>query len=217
MTIKYQVVLAPVFLAHIYHQDSRAGWKEGSTTCVGIKIQTEALQADLHQREQSISEYDPKSQRTKTTVHKRFHSAEVVLKSSELRAVRSLFLEPQKALFSTSTAYDEPDAPGLPDCDAEPQESEWLDFDDFTEMDWALSDVQPRIWLIPCGFVPRFTYLKRVPLSGPNSETSKFGNEDTHNCLQGREDCKFGQEILHTLYLLTISYHSGSKHSEAVR
>jgi len=199
VTIKYQVVLAPVFVAHIYHQDSRAGWKEGTTTCVGIKVQTEALQVDLHQREQLTSEYDAKSQRTKTTVRKRFNSAEVVLRDSEIRAVRSLFMEPQKALFSTSTEYDEPDAHGLPNYDVEPRDSDWLDLDDFAEVDWTLSDAQPRIWLVPCGFVPRFTYLKRVPLSDLNSnETSKFGNEDTHNCLQGREDCKFSPRILYS-------------------
>lgn len=200
-TIKYQVVLEPVFVAHIYHQDSRAGWKEGSTTCVGIKVQIEALQADLHQREQFMTEYDPKSRRTKTTVHRRFHSAEVVLKSSEIRAVRTLFMEPQKALFSTSTEYDEPDAPGLPDCDVEPHDSEWLDFGDFVDVDWTPSDAEPRIWLIPCGFIPRFTYLKRVP--PPDSSSSKasiFGDENTHNCLQGREDCRSMQETPPTCY-----------------
>lgn len=111
------------------------------------------------------------------------------MKSTEMRAVRALFSEPQKALFSTATEYDEPDAPVLPDTDPEPKSSEWFDLDDFVEVDWAPSDTDPRIWLVPCADLPRFTFLKRDPHTDSVRHSSKFGAEDTHNCLQGREDC----------------------------
>lgn len=184
-TIKYRIVLAPLVISHIYHQDSRAAWKDGTTTCVGIKLQMDELHADMHQREQIVKEYDANSKRTIARAHKLFDSAEVVMSNSELRAVRAFFAEPQKALFPTPTEFDEPSAAGLPDSDPEPLNSPWIDMDDFVEMDWVPSDIRPRIWLIACGFCPRFTYLKRVPTTA-----SSFGDEGTHNCLQGREECE---------------------------
>lgn len=174
----------------------------------------EVFQADLHQREQLLTEHDPKSGAVKKTLHKVFNAAEVVLKSAEIRAVRAFFKEPQKALFSTSTEYDEPDAPALPDSDPEPFRSEWRDLDDFVEVDWSPSDSDPRIWLIPSGFIPRVTYLKRAQ-SGPNaSGTSRFGNEDSHMCLQGREDCQYCPLLFPSSSPNLI--HSGSNDTTAV-
>lgn len=121
----------------------------------------------------------------------------MVFTTSELRAIRAVFAEPQKSLFPVPSGRDELDGPSLPTAACEPLSSPWVDLDDFVETDWSPSDEQPQIWLIPCGFCPRFTYLKRVPaprdseIPEDSSGHSRFGQEDTHTCLQGKEDCVF--------------------------
>ena len=190
-TIKYRITLEPLLISHIYNQETKAGWKEGLTSCVGIKVMVNQFQADMHQREQLFIEKDSTG-RTKLVPHKPFYSSEVVFTDLELRAVRAVFADPQKALFSTSMTSEEPEF-SVPSDASEPLTSPWVDLDDFVETDWAPSDLSPQIWLLPCGFCPRFTYLKRVPLkdSAHPTHPSPFGNEDSHHCLQGMEDCEF--------------------------
>ncbi|KAF8341579.1 RNA pol II promoter Fmp27 protein domain-containing protein [Cantharellus anzutake] len=187
-TIKYRITLEPLLISHVYNQEEKAGWKEGLTSCVGIKVMVNQFQTDMHQREELFIEKNSTG-KTMLVPHKPFYSSEVVLTGLELRAVRAVFAEPQKALFSTSMTTEDPDF-SVPDDDPEPFSSPWVDLDDFVETDWVPSDPSPKIWLLPCGFCPRFTYLKRVPLKDFAHPThpSPFGNEDSHHCLQGMED-----------------------------
>jgi Fmp27, WPPW motif-containing RBG unit len=187
-TIKYRITLAPLLISHVYHQESQAGWKAGQATCVGIKLMMDHFHADMHQREQVTSVLDQITGQIRSTGHKPFYSAEVVLIGSELRAVRAIFAEPEKALFSVPVDGAEPETQ-VPNAPSEPLSSPWVDLDDFVQLDWSPSDRAPRIWLIPCGFCPRFTYLKRVPIQDSGA-SSRFGQEDTHHCLQGMEDCE---------------------------
>ncbi|KAF8314787.1 hypothetical protein DL93DRAFT_2227867 [Clavulina sp. PMI_390] len=184
-TVKYRIDVAPLFISHIYHQDSRTGWQEGNTTCVGVKMQAQNFRADLHQQKVLNSKFDTKLGRLKQVYHKQFNAAEAVLTETEVRAVRARFSEPQKARFSgnTETEYNEPDAPVLPDDGQEPDDSDWRDMDDFVELSWTPGDPDPSLWLVPFAFVPRFNYLKH----SANSDSWRFGHENTHICLHGQQ------------------------------
>lgn len=194
-TIKYRFSLSSVFISHVYSQESTKGWEEGITPCVGVKALIETFQADLHQREQTITIKDAKSGVVKTIAKKPFHAAEVVITGLSLRVLRAVFTEPEKTMVQLDGKHeDEPTV--LPPGPTEDFSSAWVDLDDFRELNWTQTDRQPRLWLLPIGECPRFTFFKRVslqqasPKEGAGIETSKFGNEDTHVCFLGKQDCK---------------------------
>ena len=134
---------------------------------------------------------------TKKIRHKPFYAAEVKLVNLKLRAFASTFSEPLKQ----TVALDEP-GPELRKGQARvPNDDnalEWLDRDDFVEIDWVPSDRNPTISFIPVAACPRFTYVRQssgqAVLSESQStmttETSRFGSEDTHVCLMGKEPCE---------------------------
>jgi hypothetical protein len=192
-----------LFICHVYNQDSVAGWKNGSTRCVGIKTKVDSFHADLHQREQAVTKIDPRFGTPTTTYHKPFYAAEVVLTGLELRAVRGLFAEPEKALLGAMHEPEtKPEDEDLPTSATADLSSMWVDLDDFTDADWAPTDKQPKLWLLEAGSCPRFTYYKRVHAARPSyrrdggmepleAEVSKFGEEDSHICFLGKEACEY--------------------------
>lgn len=205
VTIKYKFSLSPLFISHVYRQDSRASWATGITPCVGIKAVVETFQADLHQRDQVESTKDEATGLIKTKTHKPFYAAEVVAKGLDLRAMLAQFKEPEKpavalpplpsgeSVETTSSARSP-----MPEFSKEILSSRWVDLDDFVETDWASNDKQPGIWLFTAASCPRITYFKKPerPAAQGTAHTtcspqtniiSPFGNEDTHSCLMGTE------------------------------
>ena len=181
----------------MYIDDSRDSWSEGVVNCVGIKVWVDLLEVDMHQREQEGIIPGPVPNTTKKIRHKPFYAAEVKLVNLKLRAFASTFSEPLKQ----TVALDEP-GPELRKGQARvPNDDnalEWLDRDDFVEIDWVPSDRNPTISFIPVAACPRFTYVRQssgqAVLSESQStmttETSRFGSEDTHVCLMGKEPCE---------------------------
>ncbi|KDQ20607.1 hypothetical protein BOTBODRAFT_124283 [Botryobasidium botryosum FD-172 SS1] len=200
-TLKYRFSLSPLFITHVYRQESPAGWKNGASTCVGVKTMVESFHADLHQRQQEMTVADAASGKVKKLIHKPFYSAEVAITGLELRIVKAAFAEPRKALAPLDADEDDEGDEDLPDSPCEDMSSKWVDMDDYAETDWQSQDEQPKLWLLPLGRCPKFTYFKRVGANKPfddeddeagvtdvDLETSKFGGEDTHVCFQGEGD-----------------------------
>lgn len=193
-TIKYRISLAPLFIAHMYKQDAVEQWREGETTVVGVKAMVESFSADLHQREQEVMIIDPFTGKPKTSTHKPFCAAEVVITNLELRAVYAIFTDPGKALvplIQTQSPEDAHPATNFPLEKREPKGSKWIDFDDYFETDWIPLDKSPDIWMFRAGACPRFAFVRTIPSQADVAsdrmeggiERSKFGAEDTHKCL----------------------------------
>lgn len=207
VTIKYRFSLSPLFISHVYRQDSRTSWATGITPCVGIKAVVETFQADLHQRDQVESIKNEVTGHSKTKTHKPFYAAEVVAKELDLRAMHARFNEPEKPVVDLPPLPDgelEPSSsarPPMPESSKESLSSRWVDLDDFVETDWAPNDKEPGVWLFTAASCPRITYFKKPerPTSKDTTHTtcstlsagaSPFGNEDTHICLMGTELCE---------------------------
>ncbi|KAJ1308412.1 hypothetical protein OPQ81_004117 [Rhizoctonia solani] len=205
VTLKYRFSLSPLFISHVYRQDSRTSWATGITPCVGIKAVVETFQADLHQRDEIELIKNEVTGDSKKKAHKPFYAAEVVAKGLDLRAMFAQFREPEKPAvdlpplpsgeFEASSSARPPMPPSM----KEPMLSRWVDLDDFVETDWTPGDENPALWLFTVASCPRITYFKKpdrsigheiahTTCSIPEKSPSEFGNENTHICLMGTEE-----------------------------
>ncbi|QRV87312.1 Apt1 domain protein [Ceratobasidium sp. AG-Ba] len=203
-TLKYRFSLSPVFISHVYRQDSRTSWATGITPCVGVKAVVESLQADLHQRDQMEITRDNVTGIVRQKAHKPFSAAEVVAKGLDLRAMLAHFSEPEKQIVNLppvpNNEFDSSSSarPPMPNSSKESLSSRWFDIDDFVEIDWAPSDEEPDLWLFTAASCPRIMYFKKpdhpsakstsaTTCSATENSVSRFGNEDTHVCFMGTE------------------------------
>lgn len=203
-TIKYRISIPHLFISHVYIDESRQTWSDGITRFVGVKALIDHFHADMHQRDQETTQFNPLLGTTEVIRHKPFHAIEVVLKGLDLRSMLATFPEPvKKAIFPDECPeLDKDKVWNLPVIDPE---SIWVDKDDFVELDWCPSGT-PKVNLLPSAACPNFTYFKRTVEPDPSqsnqrTEYSKFGNEDTHVCLLGKEHCEFIRRLLSYLLI----------------
>ncbi|KXN86435.1 UPF0648 protein C3H5.09c [Leucoagaricus sp. SymC.cos] len=185
-TIKYRIILTRLFVMHGYMDDAHETWTDGITPWVGVKGMVDELRVDMHQRDQETKVRGVKPDETRTTYHKPFYAAEVVLKGVDLRTVLAVFEEPLKIevpmagspLTRTYLKYNK-----LP---RTPLSSSWYNIHDFVELDWT-SSAEPILHCLPFATCPRFAYVKRNAAKIGNKLDNKFGIEDTHYCLLEQE------------------------------
>ncbi|KAF5344064.1 hypothetical protein D9758_008855 [Tetrapyrgos nigripes] len=185
-TIKYRVFVPKLYVMHGYQDDSKETWADGVTPWVGVKAMIDELQVDMHQRDQESSTSLPTF--TKATRHKPFYAAELVMKGLDLRAIVATFPDPLKK--SVELQNQQPGRSNYRsrnDFSSIEQVSAWHDSNDFVEIDWS-SSAQPELHILPVASCPRFAYFKRnLAAVDQDEDTSKFGNEDTHQCVLGTE------------------------------
>jgi hypothetical protein len=159
-------------------------WVDGVTPWLGTKGRVEEFQADMHQREEE-STVAGRSVRRKP-----FYAAEVIMKGIELRAMLATFPEPLKQNVQITASAQRSNYRNHAGLSVTESTSTWYDLEDFVELDW-LSSSLPVLHLLPLAISPHFTYFKRnTSLPGVSPQTSKFGSEDSHICLLGKEQCK---------------------------
>jgi hypothetical protein len=190
-TVKYRLSVARLFISHAYIDDSRASWVDGITPFVGVKAMVDQFKADMHQRDQEVIVPGLVPGSVKVSRHKKFYAAEVVLKGLDLRALLATFAEPLKQDVPVSSPPHRSNYRARQNMPSTDPGSIWIDGDDFVETDWT-SSVCPTVHLLPIAACPSFTYIKRefnAPDQGQEHlERSKFGTEDTHVCLLGKEE-----------------------------
>lgn len=178
---------------------------------LGVKGRIESFNVDLHQREQEERTRDKDSGEIKIRLHKAFHRAEVDCKNTDLRVISARFQCESGAASDSESEEAEFD---FLDMDAaepvDPEDTNWIDTDDFIDLYSILGDLQPNVHLLSCLKTPRLTYSRYsqhdtlyTPLSDDESAMdkpgmsdgsptdsaasegplSKFGTEETHTCL----------------------------------
>lgn len=193
-TIKYRITVPRLFISHVYQDESRQSWSDGVTRFVGMKALIDHFHADMHQRDEESTQFNPSLGTSEVVRHKSLHRVEVVLRGLHLRAMLGTFQDYVKKIVlpdlpeeGTATNNFRSNLPAtMPD-------SIWFDKDDFVELDWSSRDV-PVVNLLRAAECPHFVYTK-CPVEQRNAEVhqrtvfSKFGNEDTHSCYLGKERC----------------------------
>jgi hypothetical protein len=191
-TIKYNLLLSPLYLSHMYKY--KGPDEEGQSTIyvTGLKVKLDSFMLDLHQRREELRKVIQGRQTTTSGI--RINKAQLDFISADFRAVSATIRE--ITLSELANAGEEKIATytdhvprgnlanfTIPDCD-----TGWVDMDDFVELDWILPmESTPETQILPLAFAPRFTYFRQTDhkdsISGDPNRSSTFGNEDTHYCV----------------------------------
>ena len=196
-TIKYNLLLSPFLVSHIYKHGDKQDIAHDTTTITGLKVRIDSFMLDLHQRREEFAIRGEGRLRTFRTSGMRINEAQLDFLSADIRAISAHVQEPgdrettrdtQGRPLKQQTAFSN----GPASFETLPEDAGWVDTDDFVE----LKEVWPcqtavRTKIMPLAFAPRFTYLRQtdhqtVP-TRDMERTSPFGNEPTHYCIMSRE------------------------------
>jgi hypothetical protein len=197
-TIKYNLLLSPLYMSHIYKHRDAEELGESATYITGLKARLDSFMLDLHQRREEFKttvqgpQPDENKKQNQTT-GMRINEAQLDFIAADIRAVSATFrvatseeledeTEDINASITQSSAPADVSRFILPDKD-----TSWIDMDDFVEMDWILPESNPDTKILPLAFAPRFTYFRQTDhqdnVSGDPTRHSPFGKEPTHYCV----------------------------------
>lgn len=197
-TVKYQLLFAPLFVAHIYKHKDREDYGEYAVTSTGLKVRLDSLKLDVHQRrEQTQTQAKGPSKQSKASVM-RINQAQLDLLAADFRAVSASIEgtnaeDVEKNRNDVISTFQQP----VPSVDLSrftipDQNLDWIDMDDFVELDWILpQESNPRTQILPLAFTPRFTYFRQTDLGQTmphENGYSPFGNEATHACVMSENN-----------------------------
>lgn len=197
-TIKYNILLAPLFLSHIYKHKDAEDYTESTVSATGIKVRFDSFMLDMHQRREEFNTRD-KGRKTQTrTTGMKIHAAQLDLVSADVRAVSASIKGTtteaiKKNSISTIIAQGEEDGADLSHFTIPDNDFSWIDMDDFVELDWILpSEANPETKILPLAYAPRVTYFRQTDIggtiAGDPDRTSPFGQEPTHMCIMSHDD-----------------------------
>ena len=198
-TIKYGLLLSPLFIAHIYKHKDAEDYQEDIVSATGIKLRLDSFMLDLHQRREyfdTLSKWKSKQLRTSAM---KIYKAELDFVRADLRAVAASIAgttaEDLKRANDDvlSTFQDSAPAIDMSQFEIPDHDFSWIDMDDFVELDWILpAESNPETKILPLAFTPRFTYFRQTQhetsIQGDQSRISPFGEEDTHFCVMSHHN-----------------------------
>ncbi|KAF2269742.1 hypothetical protein CC78DRAFT_486514 [Lojkania enalia] len=203
-TIKYNLLLSPLYMSHVYKHKDAEDYGQGLVSATGLKARLDSFMLDLHQRREEFrtvvrapeSREDDKQNQT---TGMRINEVQLDLIRTDVRAVSASIggtdhEDVGHATSETLMGYNEDYVTAdlsnftIPDHDWG-----WVDMDDFVELGWILpSDRNPETKILPLAFAPRFTYFRQTDhqdnISGDAHRTSPFGNELTHHCVMSQHN-----------------------------
>lgn len=198
-TIKYNLLLSPLYMSHVYKHKDAEDYGRGDVAATGLKARLDSFMLDLHQRREEFRTVvqAPKAQedsKQNQTTGMRINQVQLDLIRTDVRAVSAKIGgtgkdDVEDANDDTLADYNQENARAdlskftIPDNDWG-----WVDMDDFVELGWVLpSEHNPETQILPLAFAPRFTYFRQTDhadnISGDPHRTSPFGKEPTHHCV----------------------------------
>jgi hypothetical protein len=196
-TVKYNLLLAPLFLSHIYKHKDAEDYSDDAVSATGIKVRFDSFMLDLHQRREEFNTLGRGRNAQGRTSGVKIHAAQLDLASADLRAVsaslKGTTTEAIKKGDISTLITDQDDKPDLSRFTIPDNDYSWIDMDDFVELDWILpTEPHPHTKILPLAYAPRLTYFRQTDIggtiAGDPTRTSPFGNEPTHNCIMSHDD-----------------------------
>lgn len=198
-TFKYNLLLSPLFIAHVYKHKDAEDYSEDLVSATGLKLRLDRFILDLHQRREEFAAQGKGRAKHIKTSGMRINQAQLDFVSADIRAVSAKIAGTTSEDVKSATeddliAYQAPPAAvdmsrfTIPDHDFN-----WIDMDDFVELDWILpAETNPETKIMPLAFAPRFTYFRQTDHPGSTSQdssrSSPFGNEPTHYCVMSEDN-----------------------------
>ena len=198
-TIKYNLLLSPLFIAHIYKHKDAEDYSEDLVSATGLKLRLDSFMLDLHQRREEFAAQGKGKAKQIKTSGMRINQAQLDFISADIRAVSASIagtnLDDVKRATAEDLAAYQQVAPSadisrftIPDNDFT-----WIDMDDFVELDWILpAETNPETKILPLAFAPHFTYFRQTDHQGASSKSkshgSSFGDEPTHFCVMSQDN-----------------------------
>ena len=198
-TIKYNVLVSPVFITHMYKHKDVEEFAGDVVSATGLKLRLDSFMLDLHQRrEEFLSSGKGRAKQIRTSAMK-INEGQLDFISADLRAISARIGGTSADYINNATdaelaALHEPAlAADLSKFHIPDNNFDWVDMDDFNELDWILpAESNPETKILPLAFAPRFTYFRQTDHSDANSfgedRSSPFGKEPTHFCVISREN-----------------------------
>ena len=199
-TIKYNLLLAPLFISHIYKHKDVEDYASDTVGATGLKFRLESFMLDLHQRREEFATQGIGRLKVTKTSGMRINEAQVDFLSADIRAVSASIKGTAAEDLKRATDEDlevfndQIFAPSnIEHFDIPDEDDVWIDMDDFVELDWILpTETHPATQIIPLAFTPRFTYLRQTESSNTllhdGGRSSRFGDEPTHMCIMTSEN-----------------------------
>lgn len=198
-TIKYNLLLAPLFMSHVYKHKELEDYALDSVSATGIKVRFDSFMLDLHQRREEFNTRDRGRKTKGRTSGMKIHAGQLDLVSADIRAISASIRDTTaEAIKSNSidpfiSAQQSDESPDLSRFTIPDNDLSWIDMDDFVELDWILpTEPNPDTKILPLVFAPRITYFRQTDIggviSGDVGRASPFGDEPTHFCIMSQDD-----------------------------
>lgn len=198
-TIKYNLLLSPLYISHVYKHKEAEDYASNSVSATGLKMRLDSFMLDLHQRREHFDLKGREGARAKQTSGMRINQAQLDFISADLRALSANIEgtsseEIEKATDETlASLHTQVPMVDMSKFDIPDNDFTWIDMDDFVELDWILpAEADPITKILPLGFAPRFTYFRQTDhngtIAGDASRTSPFGDEPTHYCVMSAKN-----------------------------
>ncbi|KAL5119677.1 Protein SABRE [Pleosporales sp. CAS-2024a] len=203
-TIKYNLLLSPLYMSHIYKHKDAEDYGAGVVSATGLKARLDSFMFDLHQRREDFRTVvkAPEGQEDSKQNHTtgmRINQVQLDLIKTDVRAVSASIagtdsetvdhaMDDDMASYNQEYLTADLSKFTIPDNDWG-----WVDMDDFIELGWILpSNRHPETQILPLAFAPRFTYFRQTDhannISGDVNRRSDFGNEPTHHCVMSQRN-----------------------------
>ncbi|KAG2223866.1 hypothetical protein INT45_012739, partial [Circinella minor] len=206
-SMKYKVVLHPLTIGYFYKDQNAVDDKrvEDTGDSVGLKALVSAFNVDIHQRREMTDVENHKLDEKRLKANWPMHEAEVHLKSIDLRAIRAQYsaksdttsqnggsnipsvavdgLSGESSSSDNNSGTDPDLMDGLDrDVNTDTEPSDWVDLDDFVELQVMNPDHAPTVQVLPFAYSPCLYYLKQTN----RADREKYRYlRNTHNCIMG--------------------------------
>ncbi|KAH6625189.1 mitochondrial protein from FMP27-domain-containing protein [Boeremia exigua] len=198
-TIKYNLLLSPLYMSHIYKHKDAEDYNSGVVSATGLKARVDSFMLDFHQRREEFrtvvqAPQGKEDSKQNQTTGMRINQVQLDLIKTDVRAVSASIAgtdsdDVENGATEETPSFDQHHLSAdlskftIPDNDWG-----WVDMDDFIELGWILpSDRHPETQILPLAFAPHFTYFRQTDhadnISGDVHRTSAFGSEPTHHCV----------------------------------
>ena len=199
-TIKYNLLLSPLFIAHVYKHKDAEDINADTTSATGLKLRLDSFMLDLHQRREEFAAQGRGRAKQMKTSAMRINQAQLDFISADIRAVSANIAGTTHQDLKRATEEDlmawqqNANSVQLSRINVPDDEQSWVDADDFVELGWILpSEADPPTNILPLAFAPRFTYFRQTGHRGSATMTdetrsSTFGDEPTHFCVMSQDN-----------------------------